>query len=111
MAPMSVGRQSTGAHRNGALKLLGAIDAESAIAINESSIATRAMWTGKTVPGDMAGELLRSFQYKGVATSAMLESGWRLIDARFDKTGTIPRRRFIRPLAIEGTGPGGMADQ
>lgn len=103
MDPALMAREQTGRARDAAMKMLGAVDAESGIAINESSTATRAMWLGKTHPGDFGGELLRSFQYKGFATSVMLKSGWRMVDSMFDSSGMTPRGRYIAGLVIEAT--------
>lgn len=100
-----------GAPRTAAMKLLGAVDAESGIAVNEASVATRAMWLGTTRAGTWSGEALRSVQYKGFATSAMLKSGWRMVDSMFDTSGTSPRGRYIAALAIEATVLGAFSYQ
>src|SRR6185369_15940142 len=99
----SIALSEGGAPRTAAMKLLGAIDAESARGMNEGSLATRAMMLGKTQPGDFTGEFLRSLQYKGFSASVMLKSGWRMIDNLFGGAGVMPRGRYVAALAIEAT--------
>jgi hypothetical protein len=108
--PLPLTREA-GASRSAGMKLLGAIDAESARGMNEGSLATRAMLLGTTKPGDFTGEFLRALQYKGFSASVMLKSGWRMVDNLFGEAGVMPRGRYVAALAIEATVLGALSLQ
>jgi hypothetical protein len=111
MDPMYLAHSGTAAQRDTALRLVGAIDAETKYAVPEGGVTTRAMLLGTTKPGSLVGEVLRSFQYKGFAGSVAIFNGWRAIDNIMGKQGYMPRGQYLAALAIEATVLGGLSYQ
>jgi hypothetical protein len=111
MDPAYLAHSGTAAEREPALRLLGAIDAETKYAVPEGGVTTRAMLLGETKPGSLVGEVLRSFQYKGFVGSVTLFNGWRAIDNIMGKQGYMPRGQYLVALAIEATVMGALSYQ
>jgi hypothetical protein len=111
MDPAWLAHSGTAAQREPALRLLGAIDAETKYAVPEGGVTTRAMLLGETKAGSLVGEVLRSFQYKGFVGSVTLFNGWRAIDNIMGKQGYMPRGQYLAALAIEATVLGGLSFQ
>ena len=111
MDPAYLAHSGTAAQREPALRLLGAIDAETKYAVPEGGVTTRAMLLGQTKAGSLVGEVLRSFQYKGFVGSVTLFNGWRAIDNIMGKQGYMPRGQYLAALAIEATVLGALSFQ
>lgn len=110
MDPAWLAYSGTAAEREPALRLLGAIDAESKYAIPEGGVTTRSMLLGTTRPGTFSGEVLRSMQYKGFAMSATILHGWRAVDRLMDQ-GYMAMGQYLGVLAIEATVLGALGYQ
>ena len=111
MDPAFLAHSGTAAQRESALRLLGAIDAETKYAVPEGGVTTRAMLLGETKAGSLVGEVLRSFQYKGFVGSVTLFNGWRAIDNIMGKQGYMPRGQYLAALAVEATVLGALSYQ
>jgi len=111
MDPAYLAHSGTAAQREPALRLLGAIDAETKFAVPEGGVTTRAMLLGETKAGSLVGEALRSIQYKGFVGSVTLFNGWRAIDNIMGKQGYMPRGQYLATLAVEATVLGALSYQ
>lgn len=111
MDPAWLAFNGKAAEREPALRLLGAIDAETKFAIPEGGIATRQFLLGNSRPGTVSGEFLRSMQYKGFTLSVSMLHGWRSIDNLFSRDGVMPRGQYLASLAIEATLLGALSYQ
>jgi hypothetical protein len=94
--PMSGSSQT---EKNAALKLLGAINAETRnYAVPEGNIGTRAFLLGSSEAGTPAGEARRSAQFLGFGLSVTMQHGYRAIDNLMGREGGMPRGAYAAAL-------------
>lgn len=98
--PAKLAREGNGA----GIKLLGAIANVQRAAVPEGNAITRAIMVGKTQPGTLPGEFMRSFaQYRGFPMGAMLTHYFRALDSLSDREGQWFRGQYIASLVATTT--------
>jgi len=111
MDPAYLAWAGEAADRRPALKLIGAIDAESRYAVPEGGPTTQAVLFGGSRPGELPGEIARSVQYKGFALSASIFQGFRALDPLWQREGAMARGRYLATMTIETIVAGALSYQ
>ena len=105
--PLAMVKSGDKTARDAGIKMYGALLEESNIAVPTPGVLERALVVGKTRPGTLEGELLRSVgQYKGFMASLMTGQGMRAINELRAGHGA-----YISTLAVGLTAAGALTIQ